>query len=429
MRWTKIRPWLLCMMSLSWHSEVMLPHLGDILTEDLEPLSTPFYLYTERHLETLWSAYQESLGAEVKFVHTHFALKSNTNPDVLKFFLSKNCGVDLVSGFELEVAKSSGFASSDMIFSGVGKSRGELRSALKARVDLIVVESEGELQRLEECCAELGTQAQIAFRVNPDVDAKSHPYISTGLHEHKFGIDFNEAQKLATRLKSSPHLKMNGISVHIGSQMLDLSALASALKLTLDFAKELKVQGHSLKILDVGGGLGVPYSEPQKLPPFSAYGKLVAQTTREWQALQGSEALVYNELGRALVAQAGFLVTRVLGTKSTLKKNFLIVDASMTELLRPALYQAVHPMGPLRAKNLGEQKNFDVVGPVCESSDVLGRDRSFTSPQENDFFVIEGVGAYGYVMASHYNCRPIPAEYFLNKSGQLLLSRAPRLFS
>ncbi len=385
---------------------------------------TPFYIYSEPHLESLVNAYTAALkGTEIQ---THFALKSNNNPQILKFFKNRGFGLDLVSGVELSIALANGFSGEQLLFSGVGKSNEELELAVKNKVSVIVVESSGELERLNIVALAAGTRARIAFRVNPDVDAKTHPYISTGMYEHKFGIDFEEAAQLYSHSRELKGVEAVGMSVHIGSQMLDLSALESALKKSLNFASELKQQGIPLSVFDAGGGVGVPYSEPGKYPPFENYGALLKNFEIEWKKLQGPSAKVFTEVGRALVAQAGFLLTRILGVKVGRKKNFAIVDASMTELLRPALYQAVHPidlwMKSDSARGPGE-KLFDVVGPVCESSDVLGRDRRFSELIEGDVLRISCAGAYGYVMASHYNGRSIPSEYWINQNGQLNLSR------
>jgi len=241
---------------------------------------SPFYLYSEVHLEALVSAYLAGLkGTEIQ---THFALKSNNNPHVLNFFKKKNFGLDLVSGFELQLALKAGFRGEELLFSGVGKSNEELKAAIRAQVSVIVVESRGELERLNKIAVELKSKARVGLRVNPDVDAKTHPYISTGMHEHKFGIDFEEAEQLYLQMKSMPDLEAVGMSVHIGSQMLDLTALESALDKSLLFSRQLSAKGVGLKVFDAGGGVGVSYLEPQNYPPFEKYGAILKKFRKQW---------------------------------------------------------------------------------------------------------------------------------------------------
>lgn len=389
---------------------------------DLPP--TPLYLYSESRLEQLYAAFQAATQASG--VHLHFALKSNNHPGVLEFFRQKGAGLDLVSGGEYRLARERGFTPDRLIFSGVGKSRAELTLAVTENISMVVVESRSELVTLLEIAAVQKQKVAIAVRANPDVDAQTHPYITTGLFENKFGVDFDEASALYRLAKASPWAVIKGVSVHIGSQMLDLSALESALKKTIDFTRHLKTEGIALEVLDVGGGLGVPYGEPLELPPFENYGTILAAATQQWRELQGPSAHLYCEVGRALVAQAGFLLTRVIRTKETSRKNFVIVDASMTELLRPALYQAQHPImlwarSPDSPADGAAPAVMDVVGPVCESADFLGRNRLLPKLYEGDLLRIDVTGAYGAVMASHYNGRDLPAEWWLDRKGQLSL--------
>lgn len=380
--------------------------------------ATPFYLYSEQRLEDLFQAFEKSVAASG--VHLHFALKSNNHPGVLEFFRKRGAGLDLVSGGEYQIARKNGFAAQDLIFSGVGKSRAELTLALRERISMIIVESRSELETLLEIAASEKTRAPIALRVNPDVDAKTHPYITTGLFENKFGVDFEEAEALYRLAHKNSWADLRGISVHIGSQMLDLSALESALSKTIDFCERLQKESISLQVLDVGGGLGIPYGQPLDYPPFEIYGDILTRAAQRWKQLQGAESTCYCEIGRALVAQAGFLITRVIRSKNNAQKNFVIVDASMTELLRPALYQAQHPISLWkRAKpsSLTQEQVVDVVGPVCESADFLGRSRLLPVLNEDDILRIECAGAYGAVLASQYNGRPLPREWWWPKNG------------
>lgn len=392
------------------------------------PPPTPFYAYRESDLDWLWDAFPK----EIPGLTLHFAMKSNSNPQLLACMRARGVGVDLVSGGELELARRAGFAPEKMVFSGVGKTNDELAFALRVGVGLLNVESRGELERLERIAREGGFQARFGLRVNPDVDARTHPYISTGLSAHKFGVDFTEARELYLWAAQKPALRATGISVHIGSQMMDLSALTDALRLTIDFAEGLKrADSVPLEVLDVGGGLGVDYREPRRLPPFADYGRIVSDAGARWRALQGANARLGSECGRALVAQAGYLVTRVIGLKQNGSKHFAILDASMTELLRPSLYQAWHPVSWLRGAD-GEDAarrgvaTYDIVGPVCESADVLAQDRSLPELREGDWLAIGCAGAYGHVMSGHYNARPSPAEWWLPKQGAPRISRAPR---
>lgn len=391
---------------------------------------TPFYLYSEIRLKELMQGFRTALEGPgfACPVDVRFAMKSNHNPHVLRTFRDAGWGLDLVSGGELRWALRHEFAPGAIVLSGVGKTRDELSAALSGDVGLINVESVGELKRLSALAKALGKRAPVALRVNPDVDAKTHPYISTGLSAHKFGVALEDAFRLYLEGAKDPNLEWKGVSLHIGSQLMDLGALDEALAKTTEFAARLKREGVSLKILDAGGGLGVDYRHPDAPPNFAGYGDVLARASKGWSALQGPEARMITECGRALVAQAGALVTRVVGTKTQGAKAFAILDASMTELLRPSLYQAWHPIDPWGASFAGRPHHrYDVVGPVCESSDVIGTERDLPELQENDLVMIGCAGAYGYTMASTYNRRGLPAEWWAGeKSNGWELSRAAR---
>ncbi len=387
---------------------------------------TPFYIYSESVLETLWASFEKNVLNIIPDLHLHFAMKANNNPDVLSFFKSKGVGLDLVSYYEADLAKKFGFDPRQCVFSGVGKSTEELERAVDENIFLINIESRSEYTRLSKIAAQKQKKVSISFRVNPDVDAKTHPYIATGLFEHKFGLDFESALNLFKEAHQDPWLVCKGISLHIGSQLFQLEALDQAITLSLQLARELKGLGLNLKYLDVGGGLGVNYKEISKIPNFKNYGEILSKHSNSWKELFGKEAHLVSECGRSLCAQAGILVTEVIGLKSNQKKNFAIVDASMTELMRPALYQAEHPMIAITSET--QQITYDVVGPVCESSDVLAKGYSLPKLQEGEHILIMGCGAYGYVMANHYNGRPLPEEWWLNKSNSARLSRAREAF-
>jgi diaminopimelate decarboxylase len=267
-------------------------------------------------------------------------------------------------------------------------------------------------------------RAPFALRVNPDVNAETHPYISTGLRDHKFGVPFEEAWELYRWAQTQPSLEIRGVSVHIGSQMLDFAALTSALDKTLDFAAQLAKHDIKISVLDVGGGVGVAYNQPDVAPPLDLYGDLLRKTAARWQTLQGAGSKLCCECGRAVVGQAGWLVTRVVGIKLGSSKNFAIADASMTELLRPALYGAQHPVECWTPGAASRRKIvYDLVGPVCESSDVLAYGQLLPELEEGDLLAIGVAGAYGIVMASQYNARPWPQEWWLAKDGSIRESR------
>ena len=400
---------------------------------------TPFYLYSEDILARLLAGFRASLPESdpVRFpapLKLHFAMKSNSNPRILQFLQQAGVGADLVSGGELRLARQAGFLPEDMVFSGVGKTNEELELALCEGVGLINVESGDELNRLGRASRKLGLKARIAFRVNPDVDAKTHPYISTGLSAHKFGVSMDDAWDLYRRAHADKQaFEVLGVSLHIGSQLMDPSALDEALTKTIDFARRLRAEGIPLEILDAGGGLGVDYRTPRALPDYVGYGEVLSKHSKAWFALQGANARLGSECGRAIVAQAGALVTRVLGSKVNKGKQFLIVDGSMTELLRPSLYQAYHPIEPWcdaagrPVADGAPTAQWEVVGPVCESADVIGAERALpAAPQEGDLFIVGCAGAYGAVMASHYNARPLPAEWWVDRQGQAVLTRAAK---
>jgi diaminopimelate decarboxylase len=395
----------------------------------LKTARTPFYLYSEEILSEVWDNFAREVLGRVPDLHLHFALKANNNPHVLSFFKARGCGLDLVSYFEAEIARKNSFAMTNCVFSGVGKSNEELERALKEDIFLINIESESEFRRLEKIAGQLGKKARVAFRVNPDVDARTHPYIATGLFEHKFGLDFESAERLYLEAARSAHLKASAISVHIGSQLLDLGVLEQALDLTQNFAAKLKGQGLALDYLDVGGGVGIRYNAIDEAPDFASYGKILERQSTKWKKLFGPQASLLSECGRSLCAQSGYLVTQVLAVKENIKKRFAVVDASMTELMRPALYQAEHPIIHLeKLRQQSGQIPFDVVGPVCESSDVLARAYQLPPLQEGEHLLLLGCGAYGYTMANHYNGRPLPEEWWLPKSGAPELSRPRRPF-
>ena len=299
-------------------------------------------------------------------------------------------------------------AAKKVVFSGVGKSRDEMAAALKAGILLFNVESESELLALAECAARLRKTAQIALRVNPDVAADTHPYISTGLHKHKFGVPIASARALYAKAAAAPYLKVAGVSVHIGSQITDVAPFAEAGERVADLVRDLRADGHSIDYVDTGGGLGIAYQRPDlEFPDYVAeYARAVTKP------LRGLNVHLLLEPGRAIVGPAGVLITSVLYRKENDGKRFLVVDAAMNDLIRPALYGAYHEIVPVvQSKELSAKKEIvDVVGPVCESGDFFARDRELPRVEEGDLLAILDAGAYGMVLASNYNTRPRPAE-------------------
>lgn len=384
-------------------------------------LPSPFYLYDLDGMRLRTRA----LRAAHPGLQLHYALKANGSPRVLRTFLSEGTGVDTVSAGEIRRALAAGFEPAQVIFSGVGKTRAELEYAIGLEIKQINVESPQELQRIVAIARALGKKPRIAFRLNPDVDAKTHPYITTGFRENKFGMGEHFFPELLAILRDAgPSVELRGLTLHIGSQLLDLAPLEDAIRITLRAYQEFRAAGHPLRTLDVGGGIGIPYKEEHRSPPrdlefISAYGALLGR------ALKGFDGDVLCEPGRILVGAAGTLVSEVQYVKETPFRNFLIVNTGMHHLMRPSLYQAHHRILPL-AQNADRQiRRYDVVGPICESSDVLGKDREMPEVRQGEFVAIADAGAYGRSMASYYNEHAMPEELFWEK-GALSLERGEK---
>jgi diaminopimelate decarboxylase len=332
-------------------------------------------------------------------------MKANSNRDVLKTVRRAGSGIDVVSGGELQIALEAGFRPNQIIYSGVGKTESEIRLALRKRIKLINVESVPELQLIAKIAKSMRVTAEVGFRFNPDVDARTHPYITTGFRENKFGLDKRAlAEYIASFQKNRKWLVQKGLSLHIGSQLSDVSAIKDAIRkaktVYLDFLKH----GHPMGYFDVGGGVGIDYHDGSPRPPtFEKYAETVLA------ALGDLKTTVLCEPGRALVGPAGVLVTKVLFVKTTRYKTFVIVDTGMHHLIRPALYGAYHRILPAK-KTVRKEMVCDVVGPICESGDFLARNRKIPSVNQGEFLVIGEAGAYGYSMASHYNSHKLPLE-------------------
>jgi diaminopimelate decarboxylase len=377
---------------------------GVRLAEVAKRFGTPCYVYSRAAIETEWHAFDRALAGTDHLVC--YAVKANSNLAVLGILARLGSGFDIVSGGELARVLAAGGRADRVIFSGVGKSEEEIRAALAAGIRCFNVESEPELERLNSVAGSLGRAAPVSLRVNPDVDARTHPYISTGLKGNKFGIAHDRALAAYDLAASLPHLEVTGIDCHIGSQILDMAPLEEALERVLELAAAVVARGIPIRHVDLGGGLGIRYREEETALDIGRWCATVARR------LAGSGFSLVLEPGRAVVGNAGVLLSRVEYLKLDKGKRFAIVDASMSELIRPALYEAWHEIVPLA--ELGRAAaTYDVVGPVCESSDVLGTDRSLAIAP-GDGVAILSAGAYGMVMSSNYNSRPRPCEVMVD---------------
>lgn len=364
---------------------------------------TPCYVYSRAALTEAFQAYEQALAG-----HPHlicYAVKANSNLAVLNALTRLGAGFDIVSGGELARVLAAGGDPGKVVFSGVGKTEAEMRAALEAGILCFNVESESELVHLERVAADAGRIARISLRINPDVDARTHPYIATGLKESKFGIPYDKAYDLYQKAVDMPHLRATGIDCHIGSQLLVTDPFAQALERILTLADRLADAGIRLEHIDMGGGLGVRYGE-ETPPAVSDYTEVLLSQ----MSGRGEHLIV--EPGRSLVANAGVLITRVLYLKHGESRDFAVVDAAMNDLMRPSLYDAWHDVQPVRT-HTGETRRYQIVGPVCESGDFLARDRELALA-EGDLLVIGSAGAYGMSMSSNYNTRPRAAEVMVD---------------
>ncbi len=364
---------------------------------------TPTYVYSRAHIEAQYRAYADALSGMPHLVC--FAVKANSNLGVLNVLARLGAGFDIVSRGELERVLAAGGKPERIVFSGVGKTRDDMRRALEVGVHCFNVESTDELERLQLVAAELGVIAPVSLRVNPDVDAGTHPYISTGLKENKFGIAIADAEAVYARADELSNLEVIGVDCHIGSQLTTLPPFLDALDRLLALIDRLAVRGIRIRHLDLGGGLGVRYRDEQ--PPLAGdYIKAVRQR------IEGRDLALVFEPGRSIVANAGLLLTRVEYLKHTEQKDFAIVDAAMNDLIRPALYQAWMDVVPVQPRN-GEVRHYDIVGPICETGDFLAKERPLALA-EGDLLAVRSAGAYGFVMSSNYNTRGRAAEVLVD---------------
>jgi diaminopimelate decarboxylase len=374
------------------------------LIELAQAVGTPFYCYSSATLQRHYGVFSEAFAGEKILVC--YALKANSNQSVLRTLANLGAGADVVSGGELKRALAAGIPPERIVFSGVGKTEGELRAALAADIFSINVESEPELELLSRLANEQGRMARVSVRVNPDVDSGSHAKISTGKSENKFGVPLDRARAVYAQAAKLPGIRVSGVDMHIGSQITDLVPLEAAFRLLAEFVQTLRGDGHTISHVDFGGGLGIPYHADLEAPPLpSAYADVVKRVTKNLGC-----TLVF-EPGRMIVGNAGILVTRVIYVKRGEAKNFVIIDAAMNDLIRPTLYEAHHDILPIReVPEATPTIVADVVGPVCESGDYLALGRTMAQPAAGDLMAIMTAGAYGAVQSGTYNTRPLVPE-------------------
>lgn len=377
-----------------------------------EAVGTPCYIYSHATLVRHFNIFDDAFS---QIPHlTCYSVKANSNLAILRLMVKLGAGMDIVSGGELFKVLRAGVLPNRIVFSGVGKRREEIKYALNTGILMFNVESEQELELINTCAKGLKRRTPIALRVNPDIDPKTHPYVSTGLKRDKFGIDINRAEILYQEASKMPYLNVIGIDCHIGSQLTLLAPFLEAVKQIRDLYNKLKKRGINLKYIDLGGGLGIPYGEEEPPHPYE-YANAILELAKDIDC-----SLIF-EPGRVIVGNAGILLTKVLYFKKIAQKNFIIVDAGMNDLVRPSLYNAYHAIWPCLK---GERPSIvaDIVGPVCESGDFFAKDREIEAVYPGEFLAIMSSGAYGFSMSSNYNCRPRSAEVLV-KEGSFWLIR------
>ena len=378
-----------------------------------ERFGTPLYVYSARTLARHYRAFDSAMQGLDHL--TCFSVKANGNVGLLRLMGRLGAGVDIVSGGELHRALKAGIEPRKIVFSGVGKQEHEIREALATDILMFNVESAQEMEMIGRIAAEMSREARISIRINPDVDPKTHPYISTGLKKNKFGLDILEATGLYLLAKEMPFLEPVGIDCHIGSQLTQIGPFAEALGKLLDFVDQLRQSGVAIRYFDLGGGLGITYNDEE--PPLpEELGRVIAKS------LAGKPLTVILEPGRAIAGNAGILVTRVLYTKRTPVKKFVIVDAAMNDLVRPSFYGAYHRIGEV-SPQARQLEVVDVVGPICESADFLAQDRALPALKPGERLAVFSAGAYGFTMSSQYNSRPRAAEVMVDGDQTALIRR------
>ena len=377
-------------------------------TQKFAELETPFYYYDMDVLEETLCAIKNFTAPHPNY-HVHYAIKANANPRIMQTIAQAGFGADCVSGGEVEAAHKAGFANTDIVFAGVGKSDREIITALNIGIHNFNVESLAELEVINELAKAMGKKAKVAFRINPNVDAHTHAKITTGLNENKFGIAMEDMIPAIREAQKMEAVEYIGLHFHIGSQILDLSVYVALCERINQLQDELEANGIQTSNINVGGGLGIDYDMPDThpIPNFEEYFKIFTDNLK----LRAGQQLHF-ELGRSIVAQCGSLIARTLYIKQGHTKRFVIVDAGFTELVRPAMYGSHHHTENLSATDKTRTTKYDVVGPICESSDVFSTDEMLPVTKRGDLIAFRSAGAYGEVMASTYNCRPLPQSYF-----------------
>jgi len=380
---------------------------------------TPLYVYSAATIASRYRAIDEAFAGHPHSIH--YALKANSTLAIARLLRGLGSNADANSGGEIEVARRAGFAPSQIVFTGVGKTRAELGHAIDLGVRSINVESEGEIERIEALSRERKVRTKIAVRVNPDVDARTHPHISTGLKTNKFGIPLDQVRALCARTRGRPNVEIVGLHAHVGSQITNMEPLAHAAAALVTLARELAIDGTTIEHLDIGGGLGVSY-DGSPVPEAADYARAVLPVLRE------SGIAIVLEPGRQIIAPAGVLLTRVVDVKPQPGDGrlFVVMDAGMTELIRPMLYNAFHRIEPVLHTD-APMTDVDIVGPLCESSDTLGRNRTVPRPSVGDLYAVLDTGAYGSVMASNYNRRMLPAEVLVENGRARVIRRRQTL--
>ncbi|MGN7611139.1 diaminopimelate decarboxylase [Magnetococcales bacterium HHB-1] len=380
----------------------------DVAIEEIaKAVGTPFFCYAKTTLEQHLKAFQSAFLGQKALIC--YSVKANSNLAVLDTLIQKGAGVDIVSLGELERAKKVRCPPERIVFSGVGKRTEEIKAAIDYDIRMFNVESVEELERIHQIASDCGRKARIALRINPDVDPKTHPHISTGLKKNKFGIPANQAIDTYLKAAKMPFIEIKGLDCHIGSQLTSLSPFIEAVKKIKPLLTQLKEQGITITDLDLGGGLGVPYRNEDHPPSPEDYAKALAESLSDW-----SGTLIL-EPGRAIAANAGILVCGVEYVKEGEGKSFVILDSGMNDLIRPSLYQAYHKIIPVTKKPNRDKKRVDVVGPICESGDYFARDRDLKRFHPGELLAVRSAGAYGFVMSGNYNSRPRPAEVMVKK--------------
>jgi diaminopimelate decarboxylase len=395
----------------------------DVLLETIaNEVDTPAFIYSGAAIDDAYRSIDQALSFAPHLIA--YAVKANGNLSVLARLASQGCGADIVSAGEMQRALKAGFPPERIVYSGVGKRREEIVAAATAGIRALHVENIQELDVVESVAQELGRPLAIGLRVNPDVDAETHPYIATGLRESKFGLSIPVAESIIPRVLQSPHLDLEAVACHIGSQLASPRPLREAIEILGNFAAYCIEQGASLRAIDVGGGWPMHYGqEVDRFPPAETFGKAIREGLQAAGMLRPGIEII-TEPGRALVGDAGVLLTRVLYTKMQGDRRFVIVDAAMTELIRPALYGAYHAIMPVaEPRSNADLVSVDVVGPVCESGDFVAKDRPLPDVQLGDLLAIRGAGAYGREMQSMYNARPLPPEVLVDGPRSRLVRR------